>query len=290
MSFNITANKTSIVEGNTVIFTVTAINGAVPTSYTIISSIRSSYLARTPLVPTGVAGTYTCTVTVNVGGMLGDMDSLFIKVQTGQTGVDTGIVPNTVTPFTTASQAFVTIVSQAAANAAPVGPAPSNNNSGGGGGCFPGSATVTLKTGKRCLMKDLQLGQEVLASPEGVYSPVYLFSHSLPDAEVTFVKISTGTGLTLCLTAGHYLFVNDTAVPASTVQPGDTLNLADWQTDVVLSVTTERLTGLFNPHTLSGNLMVDGIYTTSYTTAVHPTLAHAVLAPVRFMYTMGLLV
>ena len=55
----------------------------------------------------------------------------------------------------------------------------------------------------------------------------------------------------------------------------------------VLSVSNEVAIGLFNPHTLSGDIMVNGVKTSSYTAAVAPGLAHAALWPVRMMYGLG---
>ena len=68
-------------------------------------------------------------------------------------------------------------------------------------------------------------------------------------------------------------------------------------------MTVVRDTGLFNPHTMHGDIVVDGIVTSVYTTAVAPALvcrqgqqrqhghrlkqAHAALWPVRMLYSLG---
>ena len=45
--------------------------------------------------------------------------------------------------------------------------------------------------------------------------------------------------------------------------------------------------GLYNPHTMHGDIVVNGIRTSSYTAAINPILAHAALWPVRMLFSMG---
>jgi hypothetical protein len=45
----------------------------------------------------------------------------------------------------------------------------------------------------------------------------------------------------------------------------------------VVAVSQERNTGLFNPHTLQGDIVVNGIKASFYTAVVAPTLAHSLL-------------
>ena len=40
-------------------------------------------------------------------------------------------------------------------------------------------------------------------------------------------------------------------------------------------------TGRYAPHTIHGDLVVNGVVVSAYTTEVHPSIAHALLAPVR---------
>ena len=55
----------------------------------------------------------------------------------------------------------------------------------------------------------------------------------------------------------------------------------------VVAVASETATGLYNPHTLNGDIMVNGVKTSTYTAAVAPGLAHAALWPVRMLYSLG---
>ncbi len=45
----------------------------------------------------------------------------------------------------------------------------------------------------------------------------------------------------------------------------------------VVAVSQERGNGLFNPHTLQGDIVVNGIKASSYTAVVAPTPAHSLL-------------
>ena len=55
----------------------------------------------------------------------------------------------------------------------------------------------------------------------------------------------------------------------------------------VTAVTVEWADGLYNPHTMTGDIVVDGVLTSTYTDAVAPSLAHALLWPVRMLSDAG---
>jgi hypothetical protein len=123
---------------------------------------------------------------------------------------------------------------------------------------------------------------------KGQFSEVYFFSTQLEEATAKFVSISTGaTATPLLLTAGHYLYVNGELNTARTVKVGDMVTLANGNEAKVTGVKDSYAPGLYNPHTLNGDIVVDGILTSTYTDAVDPTLAHALLLPLRQMYTLG---
>ena len=71
------------------------------------------------------------------------------------------------------------------------------------------------------------------------------------------------------------------------VRPGDNVTLADGKPALVTAIAAVRKEGLHNPHTLQGDIVVDGVLTSTYTAAFSPTLAHIVLAPLRAMYRAG---
>lgn len=157
-----------------------------------------------------------------------------------------------------------------------------------GGRCFPASATVELSTGDVVPMDHLAVGDIVKVAP-GTYSPVFMFTHAAADAQSSFVELTTATGSTLTLTRGHYLYANGALMAASEVRFGDELMMSDGKATRVVSVSSRADTGLYNPQTLHGDLVVDGIVASTYTTAVEPTIAHSLLlAPARALFRASL--
>ncbi|GAB0495662.1 hypothetical protein MMPV_006966 [Pyropia vietnamensis] len=160
--------------------------------------------------------------------------------------------------------------------------------------CFPSDVTVTLASGKVVRMDALSVGDEV-AVGGGRTSPVFLFSHADPAARTQFVRVSgvaktagvSGVGgvapppTLLTASEGHYVYVNGRLAAAGTIVGGDRLRGADGADTVVVgSVDRVVRAGLWNPHTLSGELLVGGrVVASTYTTAVAPTVARAALAP-----------
>ena len=120
-----------------------------------------------------------------------------------------------------------------------------------------------------------------------MYSDVYMFSHKLAAARAEFVRISTAGGLSLSLTANHYLYANERLAVASTVKVGDKVKTATGEADEVTGVSSVWAEGLYNPHTMHGDIVVNGVQTSTYTSDIEPTLAHAALWPVRMLHSMG---
>jgi len=154
-----------------------------------------------------------------------------------------------------------------------------------GSTCFPADAVVVLEDGMTLRMDALKVGHKVRVGPKE-HSEVFMFSHQYTDAQATFVKLQTATGA-IQLTESHYLFVNGKAAQASTVKVGDLLETATGAPAAVTGISTVRATGLYNPHTMQGDIIVNGIRTSTYTDAITPTLAHAMLAPIRALYSMN---
>ena len=152
--------------------------------------------------------------------------------------------------------------------------------------CFPADATVTLESGAVKTMAQLAIGDRVLVGKNS-FSEVYMFSHRNIDADSSFVQVAAENNTTLRLTLDHYLYVNGKLATAKTVTPGDQLLAANGDAIKVLSVSAVRASGLYNPHTLHGDIVVDGVCTSTYTASIAPALAHAALWPVRMAYALG---
>lgn len=151
--------------------------------------------------------------------------------------------------------------------------------------CFPGESVVALRSGGTKRMDELTVG-DVVQSGKGVWSSVFMWTHADASATSDFVKLTTASGHSLSLSHGHYVYADGKSVPADTVRVGDRLTIADGTTSNVVRVEEITGEGLFNPQTVSGDIVVDGVVATTYTTAVAPGAAHAMLAPVRYAFKM----
>jgi Hint module len=134
-------------------------------------------------------------------------------------------------------------------------------------------------------MDTLAIGDRVHVGA-GEFSAVYAFTHK--DAAITssFLRVHTAVGVSLVATHGHYIYVNGNLAPMSSVQIGDTITLASGEQSAVVAVEVEVGLGLYNPQTLHGDVVVDGVLASTYTTEVAPGFAHAVAAPVRAVYKL----
>eukprot|EP00042_Codosiga_hollandica_P043433 m.411256 g.411256 ORF g.411256 m.411256 type:complete len:245 (-) comp56552_c0_seq6:132-866(-) len=157
---------------------------------------------------------------------------------------------------------------------------------GTGQECFPEDATVQLENGDTKTMAQLAVGDKVLVGPN-LFSEVYMFSHKNTDATSSFVTLTTSANQSVSLTADHYTYANGKLMTAGSVKVGDVLLAADGSEVTVTAVSSTTGRGLYNPHTLQGDIVVNGIKTSSYTAAVSPGLAHSLLWPIRMLYTLG---
>ncbi|KAK1858113.1 hypothetical protein I4F81_000726 [Pyropia yezoensis] len=246
---------------------------------------------------------------------------------TPSAGVPTASPPPGTRPATDAEEAspppsvFPPAVDAAAAASpfptpTPLPPAAGGNaraSDDGGAACFPATARVTLADGRVAPMAALRLGDKVVSRPGGEASAVYLFTHRQLGGLHDFLRIvaapiagggaSPGEGAvtrnrTLTLSAGHYVYAaaasaggdgNGPArlVTAGALRAGDRLRDAAGTALAVESVSPVTVAGLINPHTLAGELIVDGVHVSCLTAAVAPRLARALLAPLAWAWRAG---
>lgn len=150
--------------------------------------------------------------------------------------------------------------------------------------CFPGEVTVQLKSGELRHMKDVQIGDEVYVG-NGQYSAVFMFTHKLHNRMETFVELETAKGV-ISLTPSHYMYANGVAVPARNVKVGDTVEDGESNRILVRRIRRVSLRGLYNPQTVHGDIVVNGIRASTYTTSVAPSVAHALLSALRALRNM----
>lgn len=151
-----------------------------------------------------------------------------------------------------------------------------------GSACFPAHVTVELEDGSFKTMDSIEIGDSVKVA-SGEFSPVFMFTHKMADIPYSFVRLTASSGHSLELTKGHYLYVNGGLAAAESVRVGDSI-----QTDAgVVSVSAvDRVVsrGLFNPQTVNGNIVVNGVRASTYTTAVELKTAHSLLLPLRAVF------
>lgn len=155
-------------------------------------------------------------------------------------------------------------------------------------GCFPASATILNDDGESVRMEDVNFRDRV-AIGKGLMSDIYFFGHRISHAVSNFISINhDGSSVPLRLSPSHYLYVNGHLQTAETVKPGDRLRAADGMDKfVVKEVGVVKLRGLYAPTTTHGELLVDGVVVSSYTSVVHPQVAHTLLYPIRMLYDNG---
>eukprot|EP00180_Rhodochaete_pulchella_P003379 Plantae.Rhodophyta-Rhodochaete_pulchella.ctg5706.p1 GENE.Plantae.Rhodophyta-Rhodochaete_pulchella.ctg5706~~Plantae.Rhodophyta-Rhodochaete_pulchella.ctg5706.p1 ORF type:complete len:445 (-),score=37.36 Plantae.Rhodophyta-Rhodochaete_pulchella.ctg5706:315-1649(-) len=159
-------------------------------------------------------------------------------------------------------------------------------------GCFPASATVQTETGMVKRMDELAVGDRVISSPAGGSSEIYIFGHRQRYATHRFVEIRSTKGESVRLSPKHYIYVVQSGAlvrkTADSVAVGDLLVPVGRRDPAqVASVTTVSDVGLFAPHTVHGDIVVDGFLASTYTAHFNPVLAHAALAPIRWVYLLS---
>lgn len=150
--------------------------------------------------------------------------------------------------------------------------------------CFPSDALVTVPSGVKRI-SEVEIGDRVLVAP-GVFSEVVMFTHRNAEHKGSFIELNTAK-TTIQLTTGHFIYANGNLIPAKAVRTGDAIVLADGSSATVNTIRTVFNIGLFNPQTAHGDIIVNGVQASTYTTAIEPNTAHTLLAPVRAMLRAG---
>lgn len=149
--------------------------------------------------------------------------------------------------------------------------------------CFPALATVLVEDGSTKTMEQLVVGDRVQVGPSR-FSEIILFTHRLPRGMHDFVHLYIANQvIPLVLSRGHILPANGKMKAAWEMRVGDIVELGNGNTTAIENIRFGRAQGLFNPQTEDGRIVVDGIVASTYTTAVDMNIAHALLAPLRFV-------
>ncbi|EFJ07232.1 hypothetical protein SELMODRAFT_429972 [Selaginella moellendorffii] len=116
-----------------------------------------------------------------------------------------------------------------------------------------GDATVQMYNGDLKLMRDLEVGDKVAVS-KNVFSDVYAFGHKDADVSSEFIQVHTASDM-IELSKGHFIPVDAKGKlvykGAKDLQVGETL----WGSSEITELSKVEKLGLYNPFTLSGNIM-----------------------------------
>lgn len=179
--------------------------------------------------------------------------------------------------------------------------------------CFPGHATVDTPAGKK-EMRDLRVGDHVLTvSRDGTltFDPVYFFGHADPTARALYLAIRVD-GDVLHLSKDHFVPVcrshlvicdwrERLEVYARDVKVGDAMWVSGpsgVELKIVGAIDTQKFSGVFNPYTTSGTIVVDGVVASCHSSWILddltpqkllpwlPTAYQALFLPGRWLYQM----
>jgi len=144
------------------------------------------------------------------------------------------------------------------------------------------------------------VGDEI-AVGAGIYSSVIAFTHKMPDMVDEFVVLTTASEARITLSGGHYIFIygkDGKQEKLGALRRADNAHVGDFleivttnahNKDVmyyspIVLIEIVKARGLFNPQTIDGKIVVDGVLCSTYTDAVAIDVGHAALAPLRFIY------
>lgn len=158
--------------------------------------------------------------------------------------------------------------------------------------CFPGTCEVLKRPGIKLPISLLKVGDEILVyDSDGKlkYERVYLLSHANPNACAMYIQILTQRGKSLLISPGHFLPIGSLKnnVPAQDAVVDETIFSVTCGTltqDIVISVSYKMCKGVFCPMTMNGNIVVNDVAASCFTTFINPTWGHAFLCPVRLMH------
>ena len=157
--------------------------------------------------------------------------------------------------------------------------------------CFPSEAIVETPEGKKPIYA-LEIGDFAL-SHEG-FSEVYLLGHADNKSVAEYLRLTTDNGTSIRLSKEHFIESNGRYVYAKDVKKGDRLAYGER----VIGIEKEKAKGLWNPFTIAGTIVVDGVLASCHSdwfleslpewmrpsSALIPAIYQTVMIPARQIY------
>ena len=171
--------------------------------------------------------------------------------------------------------------------------------------CFPADAIVYSQDKGPMQMQDVRIGDRLLTytdAGEPMYDAVYMMGHKDAQSFGVFVSITASNNQTIRLTPDHYIFVvrNNTMseIPSRHVEVGDGVVVDNGSIVTVVAISRVKSRGLYNPYTMTGRIVVDGILASCHSSSMLDGFLYALgienlatgyqiaFAPIRFVYTL----
>lgn len=156
-----------------------------------------------------------------------------------------------------------------------------------GSSCFPGDARVELQGGKMVRMAELRIGDVIRVGREE-FSPVFMFSHRSKWTKVEkYVQIKAGEGRDVTMTEGHMVRVRGKGyIRGGNVEVGEWVESVEgWEQ--VKEVELVEGWGLYNPQTVHGEIVVDGVICSTWSEEVGGGMGVGLMAPLRWLFGIG---
>jgi len=152
------------------------------------------------------------------------------------------------------------------------------------GPCFAPNTKASMKCGGEKLMKDLEIGEEIMSDDEGGVTKFVGWLQKESEGEADYLQITTTGGDQLTMTGSHIVFYFhrniSTSIFARNLVPGDVLVGKHGKGKIIHKIESVTMTGSLSPLTQSGTIMANNIYSSCYSSFPHQ-LAHLAMAPAR---------
>lgn len=154
---------------------------------------------------------------------------------------------------------------------------------------------MELEDGSVKAMEEVDAGDRVRVS-QSEFSEVFMWTHR--DAERKgYIELVSWEGHRLVAAVGHLLYVcrgtldgrDREIVQVENVRAGEGMVVVENGSERIVRVQETRrifARGLYNPQTLHGDIVVDGVLCTCYTKFVPIRATHGLLAPLRGLYNL----